>query len=66
MKKITRYAIIGFSIMVLLNLFYFGRGIYIYTEFPDYSLVYVVGSLLRTIALGLILLFFYGLYSKQK
>lgn len=67
MKKITLYALIGFAVMLLLNIFYLGNNIYMYCSdlVENYNPLWIVTNFVRIVATALITYFFFALYKKQ-
>lgn len=65
MKKATLCALIGFAILILVNLYYFINSCILVSEMPEYNMFYVFINLIRTLAIAGIWYFFFILYKKQ-
>jgi uncharacterized protein YraI len=67
MKRITLFAVIGFTLLLLSSLYYFGVNVNAYLgEIENYPIIHVILSFLRVIAYCFIIYFFVVLYKKQK
>lgn len=65
MKKATQFALIGFSILVLISLYNSIMSIILAVEIDDYKIWYVISNFLRLIAFCGVWYFFFTLYKKQ-
>lgn len=65
MKKATLFAVIGFGILIITNLYYLINSISLLSQVESYYVMYVVLNFLRLAATCGIWYFFFTLYKKQ-
>lgn len=65
MKKATQFALIGFSILILISLYNVIMSIILAVEIDDYKVRYVISNFFHLIALCCVWYFFFTLYKNQ-